>query len=247
MFQGDTAGVEMSVTWHLGPGQSRPQAIFDSNIGFPYRLVRMQHHQSLSLLPGGRRKNSFHDNLQHLPGPRRGPVRPTISEIYKFTQLELPCFLSLRSRHEGMDTIRDLFRLRPSEASRSSQNEAIKSIQPILTIHLPGYGSVRMTEPSPIENEPRQDYVLNGVLEVFIPQPLGRLRCRSIKIGFRSVLTLRGVGQAPEEEDTLYDTEANLRGSGDGGEYTHLEVGTQRYVQPSFQDALTNRIDFNSQ
>jgi hypothetical protein len=103
-----------------------------------------------------------------------------------------------------------------------------------------------MIEPSPIENEPRQDYVLNGVLEI-IPQPLGRLRCRSIKIGFRSVLTLRGVGQGPEEVDTLYDTEAKLRDSGDGGEYTHLEVGTQRYVQPPLQDALTNRIDFNSQ
>jgi hypothetical protein len=103
-----------------------------------------------------------------------------------------------------------------------------------------------MIEPSPIENEPRQDYVLNGVLEIFIPQPLGRLRCRSIKIGFRSVLTLRGVGQAPEEEDTLYDTEAELSDLEDEG-YTYLEVGTQRYVQPPLQDALTNRIDFNSQ
>jgi hypothetical protein len=135
-----------------------------------------------------------------------------------------------------MDTIRDLFRLRNSEASRTSQNEAIKSLQPVITIHLPGYGSIRMIEPSPIENEPRQDYVLNGILEIFVPQPLGRLRCRSIKIGFRSVLTLRGIGEGAEEQDTLYETEAELSDSEDKG-YTYLEVGTQRYVQPSFQDA----------
>lgn len=129
-----------------------------------------------------------------------------------------------------MDTIRDLLRLRPSDASRSSQTEAIKTIQPIITIHLPGYGSIRMIEPSPIETEPRQDYVLNGVLEIFVPQPLGRLRCRSIKIGFRSVLTLRGVGGGPEEVDTLFDTNAELSDSEDKG-YTYLEVGTQRYVR----------------
>ena len=145
-----------------------------------------------------------------------------------------------------MDSIRGLFGLRTSEASRSSQTDAIKSLQPILTIHLPGYGSIRMIEPSPIENEPRQDYVLNGVLEIFVPQPLGRLRCRSMKVGFHSVLTLRGIGEGPEEVDTLYDAEAQLRDLEDGGEYTYLEVGTQRYVH-SFQDFMTKRIDSNSQ
>jgi len=145
-----------------------------------------------------------------------------------------------------MDTIRDLFRFRTSEVSRTSQTEAIKSLQPILTIHLPGYGSIRMIEPSLVDSEPRQDYVLNGVLEIFVPQPLGRPRCRSIKVGFHSVLTLRCVGQGPEEVDTLYDTNAELRDSEDEEEYTYLEVGTQRYVQSS-QDVLTKRIDSNSQ
>jgi hypothetical protein len=103
-----------------------------------------------------------------------------------------------------------------------------------------------MVEPSINENEPRQDYVLNGVLEIFVPQPLGRLRCRSIKVGYHSILTFRGAGGGPEEVDTLFDTNAELSDSEDKG-YTYLEVGTQRYVQPSFQNALTDRIDFNSQ
>jgi len=162
-------------------------------------------------------------------------LRLIISEIYNYTPVELTSLLSsntLRLAFRQMDTIRDLFRLSSSsEASRSSQTEAIKSLQPIITIHLPGFGSVRMIEPSSIDNEPRQDYVVNGVLEIFVPQPLGRLRCRSINIGFQSILTLRSSAGYPEEETKLYETEAELRDSEDGEAYTYLEVGTQRHVQ----------------
>jgi len=131
-----------------------------------------------------------------------------------------------------MNIIRDLFHFRTStEACRASQTEALKSLQPIITLHLPGYGSVRMVDPSPIANEPRQDYVLNGVLEIFVPQPLGRLRCRSIKVGFHSILTLKLSPGGLEEETKLFETEVELRDSEHGSKYTYLEVGTQRHVQ----------------
>lgn len=147
-----------------------------------------------------------------------------------------------------MEVIRDLFRLgTPSVVPRSSQAEAAQNLQPILTIHVPGYGSIRMIEPSPIPDEPRQDCILNGHLEIFVPQPLGRLRCRTIKIGFRSILTLRPSPESPEEVDTLYETDTELKGSEDGGSYTWLEVGTQRYVQLLLQSTFAKRdVDFNS-
>jgi len=52
-----------------------------------------------------------------------------------------------------------------------------------------------------------------------------------MKVEYHSVLTLRGIGKGPEEVDTLYDTNVELRGSEAGEEYTYLEIGTQRYVQ----------------
>lgn len=131
-----------------------------------------------------------------------------------------------------MEVIRNLVRLRtPSAVPRSYHAEDTQRLQPILTIHVPGYGSIRMIEPSPLQNEPRQDFILNGHLEIFVPQPLGRLRCRLIKIGFRSILTLRPSPDSPEEVDTLYDTDTELQGADGGGSYTWLEVGTQRHVQ----------------
>lgn len=92
--------------------------------------------------------------------------------------------------------------------------------------HVPAYGAIRMIAPSAIQDDPRQDYVLNGILEIFVPQPLGRLRCRSTRIGFRSIYTFRLRAGGIEEIDKLNDTEADLR---EHDNYTWLEVGTQRY------------------
>jgi hypothetical protein len=134
-----------------------------------------------------------------------------------------------------MNVLRQLIPSRVSRSSsRSRQRDQPPTLAPVLTLHVPGYGAVRINAPSLQNDEPRQDYELNGELEVYVSQATGRRRCRSIKIGVLLDVKLDlGMGRM-DEVDELFRTEVELgcpdEGSSSSGEGVWLEVGTQRWV-----------------
>jgi hypothetical protein len=121
--------------------------------------------------------------------------------------------------------------------SAVTSSSIISTLQPILTLHLPGYGSILLPAPLPdngADDRLLRDQVIQGELEVFISQALGQLKCKAIRVGMRGVLMLNmGEGRG-WEEDEIFKTEVNLGESAElegseGDEHCiWLEVGAQR-------------------
>ncbi|CAK9780388.1 hypothetical protein CC85DRAFT_326457 [Cutaneotrichosporon oleaginosum] len=116
--------------------------------------------------------------------------------------------------------------LRGSLATATSADSQIK-----LKLVVPNWGVIYLPAPEPplatdTEAPPRNDFPFRGELEVTLP-PGGARRCKSIRVGLRTVITL-DLGQGRRfEEDVLFERKVEIIGStGDG---IWLEEGLQRF------------------
>lgn len=105
------------------------------------------------------------------------------------------------------------------------------SYKPTLSLHVPGYGAILATlsEPNPLDPsadlEPKYDLDLRGELEIRMPHGSGRMRCKSIKVGLKSILKIAIKGKRKEEHE-LSDCKVEIIGGSSEGVW--LEEGSQR-------------------
>jgi len=108
----------------------------------------------------------------------------------------------------------------------SSGGEQVK-----LKIGVPNYGILYLPAPeAPLpdgqEEQPRDDPMLSGELEVILPAGSGSKRCKSIRVGLKTVITL-DLGQGRRyEEDVLFERKVEIIGSTSDGIW--LSEGSQR-------------------
>lgn len=118
----------------------------------------------------------------------------------------------------------------PVASSSSSQQRLYK---PSLALHVPGYGACLAvaSEPNPHDPaaDPRYDLELHGELEIKMPSGSGRMRCKSIRVGVRTILRLDFKGKKKEEHE-LFETKVEIIGGSSEGVW--LAEGSQRYAHP---------------
>jgi len=73
--------------------------------------------------------------------------------------------------------------------------------------------------------EPKYDLDLRGELEIRMPHGSGRMRCKSIKVGLKSILKIAIKGKRKEEHE-LSDSKVEIIGGSSEGVW--LEEGSQR-------------------
>jgi hypothetical protein len=116
--------------------------------------------------------------------------------------------------------------LRGSMATATSSDSQIQ-----LKLVVPNWGVMYLPAPEPPlaegEAPPRNDFPFRGELEVTLP-PKGAKRCKSIRVGLKTVITL-DLGQGRRfEEDVLFERKVEIISSTSDGIW--LEEGLQRYV-----------------
>jgi hypothetical protein len=105
-----------------------------------------------------------------------------------------------------------------------------KREEPTLTLHVPAYGALYLTRSTQPFGQQDPGYVsepysLKGWVQVKVPSD--RCRCKSIKVGFRTVCRL-AMGEARGwEEDVIFEREENL--VDENGIW--FEQGITRYVE----------------
>jgi hypothetical protein len=141
-----------------------------------------------------------------------------------------------------METLR---RLWASNGPNPGDDTLKSTPQPVLTIHIPSYGSIHMPNPNhsaSLEGIGHEDargttHPLHGELEVSISQAIGAQKCKSIRVGVRGSVALDMGTPRGWEEDELYRSEIELVGNKNQllqpeeveGE-VWLPVGTKRCV-----------------
>ncbi|BEI83346.1 hypothetical protein CcaverHIS002_0312140 [Cutaneotrichosporon cavernicola] len=114
---------------------------------------------------------------------------------------------------------------RGSLATATSSNAQIK-----LKLVVPNWGVMYLPAPElPLadgEVPPRHDFPLNGELEVTLP-PGGSKRCKSIRVGLKTIITLDLGGKRRYEEDVLFERKVEIVSSTADGIW--LEEGLQRF------------------
>ena len=112
-----------------------------------------------------------------------------------------------------------------------SPSSATQSYKPTLSLHVPGYGAIiaALSEPNPLDLsadlEPKYDLDLRGELEIRMPHGSGRMRCKSIRVGMKSMLKIAIKGKRKEEHE-LSDCRVEIIGGSSEGVW--LEEGAQR-------------------
>lgn len=72
---------------------------------------------------------------------------------------------------------------------------------------------------------PRDDQLLNGVLDVIVP-PGARRRCKSVRVGLRTKARLNMGAERGWEEDTVFERKVEMLGGNSEGML--LDEGVQR-------------------
>ncbi|GMK53506.1 hypothetical protein CspeluHIS016_0100920 [Cutaneotrichosporon spelunceum] len=114
---------------------------------------------------------------------------------------------------------------RSSAATATSYDSQIK-----LKLVVPNWGVMYLPAPeqplADTEAPPRNDFQLNGELEVTLP-PGGAKRCKSIRVGLKTVMTLDLGPKRRFQEDVLFERKVEIvSGTADG---VWLEEGLQRF------------------
>lgn len=129
-----------------------------------------------------------------------------------------------------------------STSSSPSRRTASKEDDVRLTLRVEGYGTVFMPPPddplwpAAISDRPRDDHLLRGELDVYIPSG-GSRRCKSIRVGLRTTARLNMGPTRGWEEDVIFERKCEvLSGSSEG---MWLDEGVQRCVECS---ALVDRL-----
>ncbi|ORY26977.1 hypothetical protein BCR39DRAFT_539659 [Naematelia encephala] len=79
-------------------------------------------------------------------------------------------------------------------------------------LHVPSYGTVFMPYPAISPGEPRTDHEFRGDLEVEVPRGWGRVKCRAIRVGLKTISILDMGPNRGIEEDTIFERKAEIRG-----------------------------------
>ena len=113
-----------------------------------------------------------------------------------------------------------------SLVSESRPSSPQDDASPILSIHVPSYGTVRMRPPNPIpsDNIPEENTTLSGFLDIYMPSGSGRKRCRAIKVGVKTTCILDISPSRMGEVDEMFRREVQIGGGNDG---IWLEEGHQ--------------------
>lgn len=96
-----------------------------------------------------------------------------------------------------------------------SRSHSYKREDPTLTLHVPAYGVLYLTrsiqpfgqQDAGYHNEP---FSLRGWVQVKIPASHGRCRCKSVKVGLRTVCRLAMGPNRGWEEDTIFEREESM-------------------------------------
>ena len=106
---------------------------------------------------------------------------------------------------------------------------------PTLTLHVPAYGVLYLQKPrtelesldNDPSNDPRTSNTLRGELEINVPKE-GRRRCKSIKVGIKTVVRLAMGPARGWEEDVYFERDSEHRAATSEGIW--LEEGVTKYV-----------------
>jgi hypothetical protein len=100
--------------------------------------------------------------------------------------------------------------LAPARRTTSYKRE-----DPTLTLHVPAYDCLYLTRS--VQPFGQQDpgyvsepYSLKGWVQVKVPASHGRCRCKSVKVGFRTVCRVAMGPSRGWEEDVIFEREENL-------------------------------------
>jgi hypothetical protein len=123
-----------------------------------------------------------------------------------------------------------VLRLLSPSRNHASSSRVIPAV-PVLTLHVPQYGAIFMnrgTQTSAndfsLTEEPQDDFIYRGELDIYLPPGAGRKRVKSISVGLKSVVKLDLGPMRRGEEDTLFERRVELAGDG-----LWLEEGMQRF------------------
>ena len=132
-----------------------------------------------------------------------------------------------------------LRRLQVSRANATANLPVVsasKSSGPSVYLEVPSYGIMYLPAPrdpdvphgDDNQDRERVDYILRGLLVVNMPPEMGRRRCKTIKVGMRSVCKLDLGPKRRGEEDVLFDRQIDFAGES-GSDGIWLEEGTQMF------------------
>ncbi|GFZ44359.1 hypothetical protein JCM24511_02081 [Saitozyma sp. JCM 24511] len=130
-----------------------------------------------------------------------------------------------------MSILRLLSTLRAVSASSSPSRRAmVDDVR--LALRVEGYGTVFMAPPddplwpAAISDRPRDDHLLRGELDVYIP-PRGRRRCKAIRVRLQTLARLNMGPKRGWEEDVIFEGKCEvLCGTSEG---LWLDEGVQRF------------------
>lgn len=132
----------------------------------------------------------------------------------------------------------------PARGSLATVASSAADGKPKLKLHVPNYGMIYLPPPDTSASgesvEPRDDAVMYGELELTLPMGYGTRRCKAIRVGFRTVLTLDLGSGRKFEEDVLFERKVEIIGSNADG--MELFEGSQRYVHA--YDVADSRFQF---
>lgn len=101
-----------------------------------------------------------------------------------------------------------------------------------ITLHLqiPSFGGVFLPAPRSEHDEPREDAVLDGSVQLVVPPELGPRRCKAVRVRLRSEIILDMGKGRQGERDTLFVRGVEMADGGLDGGGLILTPGMQRYV-----------------
>lgn len=90
---------------------------------------------------------------------------------------------------------------------------------PTLTLHVPAYGVMYLQRPrteldaldGPGDGSQMMSNTLRGELEINVPRGEGRRRCKSIKVGIKTIVRLAMGPARGWEEDVIFERESEHR------------------------------------
>lgn len=135
-----------------------------------------------------------------------------------------------------LSPVRDAF----DSSSRWSKGDPEDDVR--LTFRVEGYGTVIIPPPDDplwpatmsVTDRPRNDYVLQGELDVYVPparpeSPARRRRCRAVRVYLRTTARLNMGAVRGWEEDVIFEGKCEMLGGTSEGLWLH--EGVQRWVR----------------
>ncbi|KLT41789.1 hypothetical protein CC85DRAFT_247074 [Cutaneotrichosporon oleaginosum] len=101
----------------------------------------------------------------------------------------------------------------------------LPSDAPVLKLHVTNWGVLILPAPENVGEDPRDDTLLHGELDVRVSGPR---RCKRIRVGLRSIIRLDMGGGRKIEEDVLFERKVEIIGASTDGIW--LAPGSQRFA-----------------